>query len=127
MSELKLEIVINKTPKDKKKYLSKNEFRMDNNPAHFGVDKKPHPAYITARYRHMYKANCITHARFTSKGEATHMIGENPNKLSKDKKPVRITQPFWQNEKQFSKEKLTNFRFSNETRKQIRKINKKYK
>ena len=33
-------------PKEKK-FLSKNEFRMDNNPLHFGPKKEPHPAYIT--------------------------------------------------------------------------------
>lgn len=110
-----------------KKYLSKNEFRMDNNPAHFGKEGKPHPAYITAKYKHKYRANEITHSRTTTTGQKTFDIFENPNKLSKDKRPTRISQPFWQSEKQFSKNKLSNFRFSNKTKKQIRKFNKKFK
>ena len=36
---------------------------MDNNPAHYGKDKKPHPAYITVRFGHRYRANSITHSR----------------------------------------------------------------
>lgn len=111
-----------------KKYLRKNEFRMDNNTKHFGRNKRPHPTYITARYGHMYKANSITHARTTNDGQPTFDIFENPDKLSKDKnRKTRISPPFWQKEEQFGKEKLVNFRFSNETRKQIKKYNKKFK
>lgn len=109
-----------------KKYLTKNEFRMDNNPLHFGVNKEPHPAYITAKYKHKYKANGITHSS-NVKGIDTFKIGENPDKLTKNRRKTKITQPFWQSEKQFSDYKLDNFRFSNQTRKKIKKINKKYK
>ena len=110
-----------------KKTLSKNEFRIDFNPNHFGKNKKPHPTYITAKKKHMYKANSITHAKYTTDGKETISIFENPNKLSLDKRQTRISPPFWQNENYFSDYKLTNFRFSNKTRKQIKKINKKYK
>ena len=109
-----------------KKYLRKNEFRFDINPKHLNSKKRPHPAYIIARYGHQYKANEITHSR-TVNGVSNIDILENPNKLSKDKRQTRISPPFWQSEKQFSVEKLTNFRFSNRTRKQIKKINKKFK
>ena len=111
----------------KKKYLTKNEFRLDLNPAHWGKEKKPHPAYISARYGHKYKANSITHAKYTTDGFKTHDIYENPNKLSRNKKPNRISPPYWQNEKQFSDYKMTNYKFSNKTRKLIKSINKKYK
>lgn len=110
-----------------KKYLRKNEFRIDLNPEHFGEDKKPHPAYITARYGHKYKGNSITHSRFTNDGLSTHIISENPNKLSKDKRKTRISSPYWQSDKLFSENKLDNFIFSKATKKEIRKINKKYK
>ena len=111
-----------------KKYLRKNEFRMDNNPKHFGYKKRPHPAYITARYGHMYKANTITHARATNDGQSTLDVFENPDKLSKDKiRKTRLSPPFWQKEEQFGNERLTNFRFSNKTQKQIKKYNKKFK
>lgn len=109
-----------------KKTLTKNEFRMDNNPSHFGKENQPHPAYISKRKKHMLFANTITHSRI-SNGVSNFDIAENPNKKSKDKRQTRISPPFWQNEKQFSTEKLKHFRFSNKTRKQIKKINKKFK
>ena len=109
-----------------KKYLRKNEFRIDYNPFHLGKNKNPHPAYITARKGHKYKANTITHARNVD-GVETLSIDENPNKLSKDKRNTRISPPFWQHEKQFGKEKLPNFRFSKKSKKKIRKYNKKFK
>lgn len=110
-----------------KKYLRKNEFRIDYNPKHFGVKEKPHPAYISAKCGHKYKANSITHSRKTSDGKLTYDVFENPNKLSNNKRITRISPPYWQNEKQFGSEKLSNFRFSNKTRKQIKKYNKKFK
>ncbi len=109
-----------------KKYLRKNEFRFDLNPEHLNKKGEPHPAYISAKYKHMLKANSITHARYTTDGKQTFDISENPNKLSKDKRQTRISPPFWQNEKKFSKDKSSNFRFSNKTRKQIKKYNKKF-
>lgn len=109
-----------------KKILTKNEFRIDINPDHMGKKKEPHPAYITARDGHNYRANIITHARKAG-DKQTFIISENPNKLSKDKRPTRISAPFWQSDKKFSKETLSNFRFSNQTRKEIRSINKKFK
>ena len=109
-----------------KKYLSKNEFRIDLNPAHRDSDGKNHPAYITARKGHRYKANTITHSRSVN-GVETLDIGENPNKKSKDKRKTRVSPPFWQGEKSFSEEKLPNFRFSKQSKKKIKKYNKKFK
>lgn len=112
-----------------KKYLRKNEFRIDYNKDHYGKNEKPHPAYITARCGHKYKANTITHSRKTTDGFNTYKIDENPNKSRArfDKRITRISPPFWQNENQFSKDKLKNFRFTKKTRYQIKKINKNYK
>ena len=110
-----------------KKFLRKNEFRFDNNPAHSGRDKQSHPAYITARYGHKYKANSITHSRYTTDGRKTYPILENPNKKSRDKRETRISPPFWQNEKLFSEIRLDNFRFSKKTRSDVRKFNKRFK
>ena len=39
-----------------RKFLRKNEFRIDYNPAHLGKSGQKHPTYITARYGHKYKA-----------------------------------------------------------------------
>ena len=109
-----------------KKILRKNEFRMDNNPLHFGEQKQPHPAYITARKGHRYMANSITHSKYVNDIE-TLDVGENPNKKSKDNRKSRLSPPFWQSEKQFGKEKLTDFRFSKQSKNKIRKYNKKFK
>ena len=109
-----------------KKYLRKSEFRIDLNPAHRGNNGENHPAYITAKKGHKYKANTITHSRIVD-GVATLDVGENPNKLSKDKRTSRVSPPFWQGEKSFSKEKLPNFRYSNQSKKKIKKYNKKFK
>ncbi len=100
---------------------------MDNNPKHFGEEGKPHPAYITAKFKHKLRANVITHSRKSKSGELNYDIAENPNKKSKDKRQTRLSLPFWQKEELFGKEKLFNFRFSKKTRNQIKKINKKYK
>ena len=109
-----------------KKYLRKNEFRMDLNPAHRGSNGENHPAYISVRYGHKYKANTITHAE-TIDNKTTLKLDKNPNISSKDKRLSRLSPPFWQSEKQFSKEKLPNFRFSKQSKKKIRKYNKKFK
>ncbi len=117
------------TPKSNnvgKKILTKNEFRIDLNPAHQGDKKEQHPAYITARKGHKYRANTITHARSVD-GVETLDVGENPNKKSKDKRKTRLSPPFWQNDKQFSAETLPNFRFSKESKRKIKKYNKKFK
>lgn len=111
----------------KKKFLTKNEFRIDYNPKHQGGKKEEHPAYISGKKGHKYWANSITHSRKIDDNKFTFDIEENPNKLSKDKRETRVSPPFWQNEKQFGNEKLKNFRFSKQTRKKIKKINKKYK
>ena len=109
-----------------KKYLRKNEFRMDLNLLHKNAKGENHPAYITARKGHKYKANTITHADNIDNIE-TLDVGENPNKKSCDKRKSRISPPFWQSEKQFGEEKLSNFRFSKESKKKIKKYNKKFK
>lgn len=109
-----------------KKQLRKNEFRIDFNPAHRGSNNEPHPAYITARKGHKYRANTVTHSRNVD-GVETLDVGENPNKKSKDKRKTRLSPPFWQSEKSFGNEKLPYFRFSKQSKKKIKKYNKKFK
>lgn len=109
-----------------KKYLGKSEFRMDLNPLHKNPEGENHPAYISAKHGHKYKANTITHAEIID-NETTLKLDKNPNFLSKDKRQSRLSPPFWQSEKQFGKEKLSNFRFSKQEKKKIRKYNKKFK
>ena len=109
-----------------KKYLRKNEFRFDLNKSHLNKKGMPHPAYITAKHGHSFKANIITHSR-TINGVKNFDIDENPNKLSNDNRQTRFGVPFWQNETQFSSQKLKNFRFTRRNQKYIRKVNKKFK
>lgn len=109
-----------------KKYLKKNEVRFDLNSNHQSVNKQPHPAYITAKKGHKYMANTITHSRYVNNIE-TLDVCENPDKISKDKRKSRLSPPFWQGEKSFSKEKIPNFRFGKESKKKIKKYNKKFK
>lgn len=108
-----------------KKYLRKNEFRFDLNSKNFNKKGKPHPAYISARYGSKFRANSITHSR-KSNGFYNYDIFENPNKLSKDKRQTRVSPPYWQSINLFS-DKLSNYRFSNSSRKRIRKYNRKFK
>lgn len=102
---------------------------MDNNPAHFGKEKRPHPAYVSAKKGNKLLANDLTHARWTNDGKKTHDIEENPDKRNRncsDKRKVRVTDSFWQNKNLFGNI-LNNFRLSRKTRRKIKKINKKCK
>lgn len=109
-----------------KKYLRKSEFRMDLNPLHKNSKGENHPAYISVKHGHKCKANTITHADDID-GKDTLKLVKNPNLLSKDKRQSKLSPPFWQSEKQFGKEKLSNFRFSKQEKSKIRKYNKKFK
>lgn len=77
----------------KKKMLRKDEFRLDLSPSHQGIHNEAHPAYITARKGHRFRANTITHAKTVDNVE-TLDVGENPNKQSKDKRKTRLSPPF---------------------------------
>ena len=57
-----------------RRYKRKNEFRMDLNKKHYGDKKKPHPAYITAEYGNLYKANNITHSEYLKNGRKTKKL-----------------------------------------------------
>ena len=107
-----------------KKYLRKNEFRLDLNEKHFNSNKGPHPAYITARQGHRYKANTITHSK-NIKGVYSLAIN-NPNFNKKDKRQTYLSPPFWQSDKLFTNYTLKNFRVTKETKKKIKKYNKKF-
>ena len=112
-----------------RRYKRKNEFRMDLNKKHYGDKKKPHPAYITAEYGNLYKANNITHSEYLKNGRKTKKLYENPNKRNNQenyKRYSRISPPYWQDKSKFSQTKLKKYRFSRKTRKQIKKYNKNF-
>lgn len=84
-----------------KKYLRKNEIRVDLNPEHYNKYGSPHDAIITAKRGHKFKANTKTHSQFVNGIESLDL---EPN-LPKDLPHKRISPPFWQNEKQFGSKK----------------------
>lgn len=110
-----------------KKFLRKNEFRIYNNPSNSKDPENSHPAYIWGKKGHKVARNSITHARFVN-GISTQTMAENPNKTIKavDNRKTRISVAEWKNEKYYGN-KLSNWRWSNSSRKRIRKFNKKFK
>ena len=102
-----------------KKYLRKNEMRIDLNPKHFNKYGKPHNAIITAKYGHKLKANTQTHAEYVN-GVKTLDLEPNLH----NKKHNRISPPFWQNEKQFGERQ--NKKVPRSTLRKIKKYNKRF-
>ena len=79
-----------------KKYLRKNEIRVDLNPEHKNKYGSPHDAVITAKKGHKFKANTKTHSETVDNIDCLDLEPELP----KNVKHKRISPPFWQNEKQ---------------------------
>lgn len=104
-----------------KKYLRKNEIRVDLNPEHLNRYGYPHDAVITAKKGHKLKANTKTHSQFVNGVESLDL---EPH-LPKNVKHKRISPPFWQNEKQFGKENKG--KAPRKLRAKIKKYNKKFK
>ncbi len=110
-----------KSKKDKK-VLQKNEIRVDLNPAHYNKYGAPHDAVITAKKGHKYRANTYTHADFVG-GVPTYDLEKKSNKPKN--KRTKISPPFWQNEKRFSKEKKG--KIPKEHKSKISRYNRKFK
>lgn len=103
-----------------KKYLRKNEIRLDLNPEHFNKHGSPHDAIISAKKGHKYKANTKTHAKYV---DGVLCLDLEPD-LPDDVKHERVSPPFWQNEKQFSKDKKG--KAPKNLRVKIKRYNKKF-
>ena len=109
----------------KNKYLRKNEFRYNTNPAVKNPRGQGHMAYVSVRQGHKAKINIITHAR-TFYGEPTMKLRENPNRSKPSKRPSRFSVPRWE-KNSFLKDPPKGFwKMSKKDRKAIRKANKKY-
>lgn len=102
-----------------KKYLRKNEIRVDLNPNHRNKYGSPHNAIITAKKGHKFKANTKTHAETVN---GVFCLDLEPT-LSQNVKHKRISPPFWQNEHQFGP-KIG--KASKKLRRKIVKYNKKF-
>ena len=102
-----------------KKFLRKNEARLDLNPKHVNIYGYPHKAVISAKQGHKFKANTQTHAEYVN---GIKTLDLEPH-LPKNVKHKRISPPFWQNENQFG-EKIPNSRVNKNTFRKIQKYNK---
>ncbi len=105
-----------------KKYLSKNEIRVDLNPDHKNKYGKPHKAVITARQGHKYKANTYTHSEYVNNVK-TYDLDKRSSKPIKDHS--KVSPPFWQQDKQFSKE--TYGKIPKQHKSKIKRYNRKFK
>lgn len=104
-----------------KKYLRKNEIRVDLNPEHLNRFGYPHDAVITAKKGHKFKANTKTHARYVNGIESLDL---EPH-LSQNVRHKRMSPPFWQSEKQFGNE--VKGKAPRQLRAKIKNYNKKFK
>lgn len=104
-----------------KKYLRKNEIRVDLNPEHLNRFGYPHDALITARKGHKYKANTRTHSKYVNGIKSLDLEPHLPD----DVPHKRISPPFWQNEKLFSSYKKG--KIPKKVRRKVVKYNKKFK
>lgn len=102
-----------------KKYLLKNEIRVDLNPEHLNRFGYPHDVIITARKGHKFKANIKTHPEYVNGVKCLDL----ELFLSDNVKHKRISQSFWQNENQFGDKKGKD---PKKLRAKIKKYNKKF-
>lgn len=109
----------------KKKYLQKNEFRYNTNPAVKNPSGNGHVGYVSAKHGHKAKINIITHSE-TFYGEPTQKLSKNPNKESKDPRPSRFSVPRWENDKYLKDFPKGYWRLDKADRIAIKKFNKKY-
>ena len=102
-----------------KKYLKKNEIRLDLNPEHLNRFGYPHDAVITARRGHQYKANTKTHSKYVN-GVLSLDLEKN---LPDNVRHKRMSPPFWQSVNQFGEKKG---KASRQLRRKIVNYNKKF-
>ena len=108
-----------------KKYLRKNEFRYNTNPAVKNPRGKGHTVYVSARRGKQYKTNVITHAK-AFYGEATTPLKQNPERSKPSGRVSYFSVPRWEQE-QFLKNKPKGvWKLSKADRIAIKKFNKKY-
>ena len=108
-----------------KKYLKKNEFRYDTNPAVRRPDGRGHVVYVSAKQGHNAKINVITHAK-TFFDEPTIKLQRNPNRMSTYKSPSRFSIPVWEKDKYLITPEKGYWRLDKRDRIAIKKANKKY-
>lgn len=102
-----------------KKYLRKNEIRVDLNPEHLNRFGYPHNAIITAKKGHKYKANTKTHSIYVNGQLCLDLEPHLPENVNHK----RISPPFWQSERQFGEKKG---KAPKQLRAKIKRYNKKF-
>ena len=114
---------MSKIPKDK--YLTKNEFRYNKNPEVKNPRGEGHVAYVTVRHKKNSKINIITHAQ-SFYGEPTVPLKTNPERSRATSRQSRISVPRWEKNSFLTDKPFGTWRMSNEDRKMIHKLNRKY-
>lgn len=103
-----------------KKFLKKNEIRVDLNPKHYNKYGLPHDAIISGKVGHLCLANTKTHSKYV---DGVLSLDLEPN-LPENVKHKRVSPPFWQNEKQFGPRKG---KASKKLVREIRRYNRQFK
>lgn len=109
----------------KKKYLKKNEFRYNKNPAVKNPRGEGHNAYVSARYKDKFKINIITHAK-SFFGEPTIPLHKNPERSKPSKKQSRFSVPRWEQERYLKEDSKGYWKLDKKDKIAIKKFNKKY-
>ena len=110
----------------KNKYLKKNEFKYNKNPAVKNPRGQGHNAYVSARYGNRYKINIITHAKEFF-GELTTPLHKNPERSRSSKKTSRFSVPRWEHERYLKEKSKGYWKLDKKDKVAIKKFNKKYK
>lgn len=109
----------------KDKYLRKNEFRYNTNPEVANPRGEGHVAYVSVRHKKRSKINIVTHAK-SFYGTPTYPLLNNPNHSKSSNRQSYVSIPVWE-KNTFLKDKAKGvWRLSNQDRKTVRKINKKF-
>ena len=108
-----------------KKYLRKNKFRYNTNPAVKNRQGKGHVAYVTARHGNKYKTNLITHSS-SFYNEPTTALTKNPERSRPSGRVSRFSVPRWEHERFLKDKAKGTWKMSKADRKAIKKFNKKY-
>lgn len=110
----------------KSKYLKKNEFRYNKNPAVKNRRGEGHTAYVSARRGNKFKINIITHSK-SFYGEPTHLMRKNPNRSKPSKRSSYFSVPRWEQERYLRDKPKGYWKLDKKDKTAIKKFNKKYK
>ena len=109
----------------KDKYLRKNEFRYNTNPAIKNPRGEGHTAYVSVRYKNKSKINIITHAK-SFFGKSTKRLRYNPNPSKSSNRPSYFSIPVWELNTYLKDKPKGYWKMRKCDRRTIRRENRKY-